>query len=241
MNPLPRQQARPRRDYSGLSLTSALPSAATQVSPGTTASASAAHRNPALDFTKGALVLFMVLYHWLNYFIATQGDFYRYLRFLNPSFIFITGFLISNVYLSKYEIADPQLPKRLVQRGLKILGLFVFLNVTLSFLFSESYNGKILFDPLSTRNIIAIYVKGNAYVAGIGKAAAFHILVPISYLLLLSAGLLIACRFLKYTFHVVFMFFLLCVLLLDLIGLDSANLDLLTIGLLGVIIGHVPI
>src|SRR5580658_8456542 len=81
---------------------------------------SKAPRIPALDFTKGALVLIMVLYHWLNYFVGPQGDIYKYLRFLTPSFIFITGFLISNVYLSKYGIADPRLPRRLVQRGLKI-------------------------------------------------------------------------------------------------------------------------
>jgi len=37
------------------------------------------------------------------------------------------------------------------------------------------------------------------------------------------------------------MFFVLCVLLLDLNGLESANLDFLTIGLLDVIIGYVPI
>src|SRR5882762_4894676 len=91
-------------------------------------------RVPAIDFTKGALVLVMVLYHWLNYFIATEGDFYRYLRFVTPSFIFITGFLISNVYLSKYEISDWQLPKRLIQRGLKLLGVFIFLNMAISFL-----------------------------------------------------------------------------------------------------------
>ena len=199
------------------------------------------HRIAALDFTKGALVLFMVLYHWLNYFMATEGDFYRYLRFLTPSFIFISGFLISHVYLSKYGIGDPHLPKRLIHRGLKILGLFIFLNVTLSFLFSKSYNGKILFDPFSISNIIAIYVTGNVYVTGIGKAAAFYILVPISYLLLLSAGLLIPCRLNKYTFHVVCMFFLLCILILDLNGFESGNLELLTIGLLGVIIGYVPI
>src|SRR5579872_443944 len=77
------------------------------------------NRVPALDFTKGALVLIMVLYHWLNYFVGPQGDIYKYLRFLTPSFIFITGFLISNVYLSKYGIADPRIPRRLVQRGLK--------------------------------------------------------------------------------------------------------------------------
>ena len=57
-------------------------------------------RISALDFTKGALVLVMVLYHWLNYFVGPQGDFYRYLSFLPPSFICITGFLISHVYLS---------------------------------------------------------------------------------------------------------------------------------------------
>src|ERR1700726_2047192 len=61
-------------------------------------------RISALDFTKGALVLIMVLYHWLNYFVASDGFFYRYLRFLTPSFIFIAGFLISNVYLSRYQV-----------------------------------------------------------------------------------------------------------------------------------------
>src|SRR5271169_3039523 len=86
-------------------------------------------RIAALDFTKGALVLFMVLYHWLNYFLGLHGSIYRYLRFLPPSFIFITGFLISNAYLSKYAISDPRLPKRLIVRGLKILGIFVFLNL----------------------------------------------------------------------------------------------------------------
>jgi len=43
------------------------------------------HRIPAFDFTKGTLVLFMVLYHWLNYFYGPQGDIYKYLRFLTPS------------------------------------------------------------------------------------------------------------------------------------------------------------
>jgi peptidoglycan/LPS O-acetylase OafA/YrhL len=205
------------------------------------ATASKTYRIPALDFTKGALVLFMVLYHWLNYFIATEGDFYRYLRFLTPSFIFISGFLISSVYLSKYEISDWQLQKRLIQRGLKILGVFIFLNITISFLVRESYSGKLLFDPLSIMNITAIYVTGNVYTAGIGKAAVFHILVPISYLLLLSAGLLTAYRFYKYIFHVVCMGFLLCVFILDLNGFESGNLDLLTMGLLGVSIGHISI
>jgi peptidoglycan/LPS O-acetylase OafA/YrhL len=205
------------------------------------ATGSKTDRLPALDFTKGALVLFMVLYHWLNYFISTQGDFYRYLRFVTPSFIFIAGFLISNVYLSKYGVSDPRLPKRLVQRGLKILGVFIFLNLTISFLFSSSYSGKILFGILSIRNLIAIYVTGSNVVEGNAKAAAFYILVPISYLLLLSAGLLIVSRFYRYIFHVTYTVFLLGILILNFKGVESTNLDLLTIGLLGVIFGYIPI
>jgi len=205
------------------------------------ATTSTTYRVAALDFTKGALVLFMVLYHWLNYFVATQGEFYRYLRFVTPSFIFITGFLVSNVYLSRYEIADSQLPKRLMHRGLKILGLFVVLNVIIGFLFSDSYDGKIHFDLLSPRNMMAIFVTGDAYVPGIGKAAAFHILVPISYVLLLSAALLVTCRVWRYTFHAACALSMLGVLVLRFKAIQSANLELLAIGLLGVIIGYVPL
>jgi len=198
-------------------------------------------RVPAIDFTKGALVLFMVLYHWLNYFIATQGDFYRYLRFVTPSFIFVTGFLVSNVYLSKYDISDSRLPTRLMQRSLKILGVFIFLNVIIGLLFHESYGGKIVLGQLSLRNLVAVYVTGNTAVAGNGKAAAFYVLVPISYLLLFSAAFLIASRFYKYVFHVVCLFFLLGIVILDLRGFESTNLELLTIGFLGVILGYVPL
>jgi len=182
----------------------------------------------------------MVLYHWLNYFGSPDTDF-RYLRFVTPSFIFITGFLISNVYLSKYQVTDSRLPKRLVQRGLKILGIFVFLNVIISLLFQESYNnGKILFGDVSIRNLVAIYVTGNTSVARNAKAAAFSILVPISYLLLLSAGLLLVCRSCKYIFHIVCAFFLLALIALAQFGLDSAILKALMIGLMGVVCGYVP-
>jgi peptidoglycan/LPS O-acetylase OafA/YrhL len=202
---------------------------------------SATDRIPALDFTKGMLVLFMVLYHWLNYFVSPQGDMYRYLRFLTPSFIFITGFLISNVYLARYDVADPRLAVRLVQRGLKLLAVFVCLNVAIGLLLADSYNGRILFGELSLRNMVAIYITGNVWVAENGKAAAFYILVPISYLLLLSALLLMISRFYRYTFHVACAVFLLGVLILTLNGIKSPNLELLTIGLLGVVSGYVSI
>jgi peptidoglycan/LPS O-acetylase OafA/YrhL len=202
---------------------------------------SKAARNPALDFTKGALVLIMVLYHWLNYFVGPQGDIYKYLRFLTPSFIFITGFLVSNVYLSKYGIADPRLPRRLVHRGLKILGVFILLNVIRTSLLPDPYRAQMLSEHLSIRSFINIYAIGTDLGGGQGKAVAFYILVPISYLLLLSAGLLLASRFYRYIFHLVCGLCLLGILVLYLNGLQSANLELLAIGLMGVILGYIPI
>jgi hypothetical protein len=199
-----------------------------------TAAVNPSGRISALDFTKGALVLFMVLYHWLVYFQGPHGVIFRYLRFLPPSFIFITGFLISNAYLAKYDIADPRLPKRLVIRGLKIMVIFVLLNVAISFLVTG-------FQGWNVDKLIAVYVTGNVMVAGVGKAASFHILVPISYLLLLSSMLLVVCRFYRYTFYVVFAGFLIGTFVLTLEGFASANLELLTIGLLGLILGYAPI
>ena len=202
---------------------------------------STASRIPALDFTKGALVLFMVLYHWLNYFITAQGAVYKYLRFLTPSFIFITGFLISQVYLARLSVPDSRLSWRLAGRGLKLLVIFVILNAGISLLLANSYNGQILFWHMSLRNIVAIYVTGNVWVVANGKAAAFYILVPISYLLLLSALLLPIYRLHKYVFHFVCALSFLAIPILLLLGVRTPNLELLAIGLLGVVSGFIPI
>ena len=177
------------------------------------ATASKTDRIPALDFIKGALVLFMVLGHWIVYFPGNQMPLYKYLLFVPTSFLFMTGFMISKVYLSKFQITNPQLPRRLVIRGLKILGIFLILNVARSLLLPELYTGRVL----------------------------FNILVPISFLLLLSALLLIACRFYRYSFHAACLSFYLCILILESRGIVIANLELLAIGSLGVICGYLPI
>jgi hypothetical protein len=197
---------------------------------------SKANRIPALDFTKGALVLIMVFYHWLNYFYGPHDS--RYLRFLTPSFIFVTGFLISNVYLSKYGLFNEQLPKRLVQRGLKILGVFAILNVTRNLLALGRSQGETS-AHWSTRNLIDVYIMGSGVGGGQAKAIAFFILVPIGYLLMLSAVLLVVSRFYRYAFHVACLLFLLCLIGINSQGLESPNLELLIIGLLGVLVGHI--
>jgi peptidoglycan/LPS O-acetylase OafA/YrhL len=215
-----------------------MPPATVTVAP---TSSAKAQRIPALDFTKGALVLIMVLYHWLNYFVGPQADVYRYLRFLTPSFIFITGFLVSSVYLSKYGVSSPQLPRRLIERGLKILGVFVGLNVVRTLLLPPESQAQLLAEHSSIRSLTDIYVIGTNLGGGQGKAIAFYVLVPIGYLLILSALLLIGARYYRYFYHFVFAVSLLSVLALDSFGTSSANLQLLTIGLLGVILGYIPI
>ncbi len=205
-----------------------------------TASSPKAERISALDFTKGALVLIMVLYHWINYFIGLQWAYYRYLRFLTPSFIFVTGFMISNVYLSKYDPTDPRLSKRLFTRGLKLLTIFLVLNLARTFIVSAMGTGVVLENLQDARNIFTVFISGNLQAVG-GKLISFSILVPISYLLMLSGALMLPYRFYRYTFHVVCVFLLLSIVVLGFISVQSPNLELITIGMLGALTGFMPI
>lgn len=196
-------------------------------------------RIPALDFTKGALVLLMVLYHWLNYFIGVQWPYYKYLRFLTPSFIFITGFMISNVYLSKYAAADPRLSKRLFTRGLKLIAIFLVLNLARSFVVPSLGTGAVVSNLVDPKNLFAIFVSGN--LPSGSKLISFSILVPISYLLMFSGALMLPYRLYRYTFHLVCIILLSCILILGVVGLGSYDLEFITIGMLGVLAGFVPI
>lgn len=197
-------------------------------------------RIPALDFTKGALVLTMVLYHWWNYFISPQGDVYRYLRFLTPSFIFISGFLVSHVYLRGYGAANPRVPRRLLERGLKILAVFVALNAARLYVIPDVRAGMMPKVALDLDALVAVFVSGNVAVAG-SKIAAFPILVPIAYLLMLSAGLMVLCRYFRSTIYVACAFFLACIPVLGYWDIASGNLAYIAVGLLGMVLGMRPI
>jgi peptidoglycan/LPS O-acetylase OafA/YrhL len=193
-------------------------------------------RIPAFDFTKGALILIMVLYHWMNYFLGPAGTMYKYLRFLTPSFIFLTGFTISHLYLAKYDLGDTKLRKRLLQRGLRLFATLVILNLAVGFLSPGSLHT--LGRELSLESLLSAYVLGNA--AG-GKVIVFSVLAPISYLLLLSAGLIALARYFRPSFHVMSAMMVICVLILGMEGVRIANLELLAIGLIGISVGHVSV
>jgi len=189
-------------------------------------------RDAALDFTKGALVLFMVLYHWLNYFVSTQGHYYNYLRFLTPSFIFITGFMISQIHLQKYGASGWQLSKRLIVRGLKLLGVFIGLNI-----FIGAALGGPQFRHSLTASLLSALISGRITVSAGQKSSAFDVLVPIAYLLILSALLTIAIRRFKHIFQFALALFVVGIVVLDHYGISSLYLDLLMMGLLGVVFG----
>jgi peptidoglycan/LPS O-acetylase OafA/YrhL len=196
-------------------------------------------RIPALDFTKGALVLIMVLYHWVNYFIGPQWKYYEYLRFLTPSFIFISGFMISHVYLSKYAAADHRLSKRLFTRGMKLLAIFVVLNLFRGVIVPVLGTDVVAQHLPSLAELFTVFVSGNFQVVGT-KLVSFPILVPISYLLMLSGVLVVPYRFYRPTFGLACALFLLSIFLLGLSGNRSFNVEFIAIGLLGVLAGFIP-
>ena len=174
-------------------------------------------RDSALDFTKGVLVLFMVLYHWVNYFVGIEGPVYPYLRFIPPSFIFISGFLIATVYPTKYGLSNSNLYIRLLVRGLKILALFTLLNLAANMLFSKSYKGETPGVEAFISNAPAIYIEGNGRMV-------FGILVPIGYLLIFSTLILLGMQVTKYALYVICTASFICVSLMGHYGIIKSKL-----------------
>src|SRR3954470_16391987 len=95
------------------------------------APAKGARRHPRideLDMTKGVLVIFMVVYHTLNYSTDYTLSFI-YLPFLPPSFILITGFLIGRLYLRDDNAVTGAILIRLAFRGFRLVAIFTVLNL----------------------------------------------------------------------------------------------------------------
>jgi peptidoglycan/LPS O-acetylase OafA/YrhL len=136
-------------------------------------------RDEALDAVKGWLVLFMVLYHWLNYFVGFEWGGYRYLRFLTPSFIFIAGFLVSHVYLQRYAIDSPVLRRRLVHRGGKLLLVFLALNAAETMVGIREISLVRFGELWQASRMAAVLVDGEG-------GAAFAILLDIAYFFFLA-------------------------------------------------------
>lgn len=136
-------------------------------------------RDTALDFIKGVLVLLMVLYHWLNYFVLVQGLAYRYIRFITPSFVFLAGFLVTNLLASRPGRNSSSLAARLFIRGIKLLALFTVLNLGVAWLEPVRPSGRSVGLAGFIEAFPASYLTG--------QNTTFFILLPIGYTLMLAA------------------------------------------------------
>lgn len=187
-------------------------------------------RIDTLDFTKGVLVLLMVLYHGMNY-LGNLTLPHEYLKFLPPSFIFITGFIITHIYLNRSEAGSSSLRRRIFVRSWKIWLLFTLLNVIA--LLAIGYNSFGVLE-LVTRYLgewQAIYIKGS------NRKAVFEILLPISYILLLSIPLIALHRlYPRFIYACTAVTVILCIAA-DLLKLSLFNAYMVSAGLLGMAAG----
>lgn len=185
-----------------------------------------------LDLAKGILVLLMVVYHSLNYTNEYHLAF-RYLSFLPPSFILITGFLIAIVYYPRYARGDSTIWLRLLTRGAKLLGLFVALNVIAQYVRSPAYGQSL------SIGVTAFFRSWHeVFVVGSGPAVAFEVLLPIAYLLLVSPLLLSLARRHAAALPVLTVAVVATGAWLDARGFANANFNLLSAGLIGMAAGR---
>lgn len=194
------------------------------------ASAGAARIEP-LDWTKGALVLVMVVYHSINYSIFRPVAF-QYLPFLPPSFVMIAGFVVGAIYAARYDLRTWSPYARLLVRGLKLLLLFTVLNIG--------------FCVLLERDLIAggydfAERSGMIFVSGNGREGIFEVLLPIAYVLLLMPALLWLRGRSGYVIPGCALALFVLNIVMERRGLSSVNLMLLSAGVLGMAFGLVPL
>lgn len=211
-----------------------VPAAAVEVSPAVGKSQAGA-RIGALDWTKGALVLCMVAYHAINYSAFRRTAFIA-LGFLPPSFILIAGFLVGQVYAKKYSLDTWKPYARLLVRGLKLLLLFLVLNVAYCIV-----RKKDLVDGLweFADRTGTIFISGNNREGN--REGIFEVLLPIAYFLILAPGLLwLRSRTKSAITLFAVAIFVLCEVL-ERRGMPSRNLTLLSAGMIGMACGLVRI
>lgn len=186
----------------------------------------------AVDFSRGMLVLFMVVYHSLNY-LGHESFPHYYLLFVPPSFILIAGFIITRVYVPRHGLDSPAIVSRLALRSVKLVALFTLLNVGAVLAFPGRAGG----GPWPSSVVGGWF---DIYVIGGSRSAVFEVLLPIGYLLFLSIPVLqLQSRVPSATAGVTVATVAICVAA-EQYGYPVYNLYMVGAGLLGMAIGFVP-
>jgi len=192
-------------------------------------------RDLGLDFVKGFLVIVMVAYHVTDYFVtggmSTTGApalLYRYLHFVSGAFIFTTGYVVAEYYKHKYFLDKWKTSRRLVNRGLKLIGIFSLANLLINFLQLHNFNNTQFGPKFFLENLVPIFVYGA------GKLSSFEVLLPIGYLLVVSPLLLVAyARFRRYEMALILAAILGCTAF----GVRVTGPSLVILGFAGFMIG----
>jgi hypothetical protein len=139
--------------------------------------------------------------------------------------------MISQIHLRRYQSSGRSLAKRLSVRGMKLLGVFLALNILVMAILLRSPN------PGALQRLVVTLVVANPTASEGIKGASFSMLVPIAYLLLLAAGLIAAFQNRKRAFIAMLCTLAAAVAVAAFLGLTSGYLDLLMMGMLGAVLG----
>lgn len=188
----------------------------------------------AIDFIKGILVLFMVIYHSLN-FLHIQSLPRIFMAFLTHSFVMITGFIVTHTYYNKYGLNRNKIRTRLLIRGLKLLFIFILLNAVSLYFWPRYSNGLLVTVKNLFTDLVSIYILGNP------KTTAFDVLLPISYTLLLSALFPHNKSMTPYLFIILALMLFIACILMENANASIFTLNLISSGAIGMAIGVIPI
>jgi len=191
------------------------------------------NRIGAIDFAKGTLVLFMVIYHSLNYLGYDSIPHYC-LLFVPPSFIMIAGFIITHVYVPRYGLTSRNIVSILILRSCKLVLLFTLLNIGAAVVFSSQQRGGAISLSNFIRGWIEIYIMGGS------RWAAFEVLLPIGYLLFLAIPILRLQSLFPYGIGGISLATVAVCLTMEHNGYPVYNLYLISAGTLGMAIGFLP-
>ena len=192
--------------------------------------AKVAARIDGLDWTKGALIVCMVIYHAINY-SAYRPWAFKFLGFLPTSFIMITGFLVGQVYTAKVGQEAPKIYLRLATRGLKLLALVTGLNIANLIAIEHGVEDGLWEFGARAQEL---FLTGN------GRIGVFEILIPISYFLLIAPLFVWLHSLNRLVVPIVATgLFFLCTFM-EIQGLVYKNFSFFSVGVLGMAIGVIP-
>ena len=186
-------------------------------------------RNVTLDFVKGVLVIVMVIYHSMNVFALVGPDAYGSIRFVSGSFIFISGYIIATFNTAKFQANRAHISQRLIVRGAKLFIVFTALNIVINLTGAGNPNKMQLGVQQYLSNLGAIYGPGDT------RLASFQILLPISYLLIISPVILL----LGDANRLLILACAIAILSAKILDVGSVNIELLTLGVIGLFAGMI--